>query len=275
MCIFFILMNQEFKKLCLIEINKLNKHIDRKRYKAKYSDEYYLNFIFYMLNDINKWSFIVKLKDYNSKFKYHYKTIYNKFIYWTKNKVFYNAFYNYHFKQNTNLLLIDATSINNKYGSECIVINPEYRKKKITKLSVVSNKNNFIHSVEVFEIKNENDKYKTSVHDVKMISKSLDKININNKSKYFNLLGDKAYKTKENYKLNKKSIKIITPDKLNTIVKNTKFKNKKLKKRIKVENVINNIKRYERVKTRKDRNITTFMSWIYIASLINNINVNK
>jgi len=275
MCIFFILMNQEFKKLCLIEINKLNEHIDRKRYKVKYSDEYYLNFIFYMLNDINKWSFIVKLKDYNSKFKYHYKTIYNKFIYWSKNKVFYNAFYNYHFKQNTNLLLIDATSINNKYGSECIVINPEYRKKKITKLSVVSNKNNFIHSVEVFEIKNENDKYKTSVHDVKMISKSLDKINVNNKSKYFNLLGDKAYKTKENYKLNKKSIKIITPDKLNTIIKNTKFKNKKLKKRIKVENVINNIKRYERVKTRKDRNITTFMSWIYMASLINNINVNR
>ena len=132
MYVFFILMNQEFKKLCLIEINKLNEHIDRKRYKVKYSDEYYLNFIFYMLNDINKCSFIVKLKDYNSKFKYHYKTIYNKFIYWSKNKVFYNAFYNYHFKQNTNLLLIDATSINNnKYGSECIVINPEYKKKKL------------------------------------------------------------------------------------------------------------------------------------------------
>jgi transposase len=268
-------MNQEFKKLCLIEINKLNEHIDRKRYKVKYSDEYYLNFIFYMLNDINKWSFIVKLKDYNSKFKYHYKTIYNKFIYWSNNKVFYNAFYNFHFKQNTNLLLIDATSINNKYGSECIVINPEYRKKKITKLSVVSNKDNFIHSVEVFEIKNENKKYNTSIHDVKMINKSLDKVFVNNKSKYFNLLGDKAYKTKKEYKLNKKNIKIITPDKSNTINKNTKFKNKKLKKRIKVENAINNIKRYERVKTRKDRNITTYMSWVYIASLINNLNVNK
>ena len=55
----------------------------------------------------------------------------------------------------------------------------------------------------------------------------------------------------------------------------SKFKNKKLKKRINVENAINNIKRYERVKIRKDRNIITFMSWIYIASLINNVNVNK
>ena len=44
--------------------------------------------------------------------------------------------------------------------------------------------------------------------------------------------------------------KIITPDKSNTIIKNTKFANKKLKKRIKVENVINNIKRYEWVKIR-------------------------
>jgi len=268
-------MNSKLKELCLIEIDKLNQNIDRKRYKVKYSDEYYLNFIFYILNDINRWSFIVNLKDYNSKFKFHYKTIYNKFLFWSKNKVFYHAFYNYYFKQNTNLLFIDATSINNKYGSEYIVINPEYRKKKITKLSVVSNKDNFIHSVEVFEIKNENEKYNTSIHDVKMINKSLDKVFVNNKSKYFNLLGDKAYKTKENYKLNKKNIKIITPDKSNTINKNTKFKNKKLKKRIKVENAINNLKRYERVKTRKDRNIITYMSWVYIASLINNLNVNK
>ena len=75
--------------------------------------------------------------------------------------------------------------------------------------------------------------------------------------------------------MNKKNIKIITPDKSNTINKNTKFKNKKLKKRIKVKNAINNIKRYERVKTRKDNNITTYISWVYIASLINNLNVNK
>ena len=107
-------MNQELIKLCLIEINKLNQKINRNRYKVKYSDEYYLNFIFYMLNDINKWSFISKLKDYKSHFKYHYKSIYNKFVYWSKNKVFYNTFYNYYFKSNINLLLIDATSINNK-----------------------------------------------------------------------------------------------------------------------------------------------------------------
>lgn len=268
-------MYSEIFKLCLIEINILNKNINRKRYKVKYSDEYYLNFIFFILNDVNRWSFISELKKCNSENKYHYKTIYNKFLYWTKNNVFKNAFYNYKFKSNTNLLLIDATSINNKYGSENVVINPEYKKKKVTKLSVVSNKYNFIYSIEPFNIKSKNNNYKTAIHDVNMINKTLEKADVKNNSKYFNLLGDKAYKTKEKIKLNNKNIKIITPNKKNAKIKNKKFKNKLLKKRIRVEHVINSIKRYERIKTRKDRNIITFMSFVYLASLINNINVNN
>lgn len=126
-------MNIELINLCIVEINKLNKNIDRNRYKVKYSNEYYLTLIFYMLNDVNNWSFISNLKGYKSEYKYHYKTIYNKFVYWSKNNIFFNAFYNYKYKRNTNLLLTDAFSINNKYGSEDVVINPEYKKKKLQK----------------------------------------------------------------------------------------------------------------------------------------------
>jgi len=158
-------------KLCLIEINKLNINIDRNKYKVKYSNTYYLNFIFYVLNNINNLFFI-------SKYKYHYKSIYNKFLHWSKNNVFKNAFYNYHFKLNTNLLLIDTTSINNKYGNESIVINPEYKKKKITKLLIISNKFNFIHSVEVFDLKTQNENYNISVHDVKMIKNYYQKLKL-------------------------------------------------------------------------------------------------
>jgi len=223
--IFYTYMNQELIKLCLIEIYKLNQKINRNRYKVKYSDEYYLNFILYMLNDINKWSFIVKLKDYKSNSKYHYKTIYNKFVYWSKNNIFYNAFYNYYFKHNTNLLLIDATTINNKYGSELLIINPELKKKKVTKLSIISNNKNFINSITVFDIKTKNNNYSTGIYDVKMIKKTLEKVLIKNKSKYYYyyLLGDKANKTKEIIKLHNKIIKIITPDKKNTKNKIYKF----------------------------------------------------
>lgn len=260
-------------KLCLNEINKCCKPIHIKyQSKIKYSNEYYLNMIFYMLNDVNNWKFLSNLKQYTSVNKYHYKTIYNKFRLWTDKGIFKNAFQNYKTMVKTNLLLIDATSINNKYGSENVVINGEYKKKKITKLSLITNKNGFIHSVEPFNIKNINKNYSTSVHDVSMIEKNICNIkNVNNESKCYYLLGDKAYKTQIKYKINNKDVIIITPDKSNTLIKNTKFKNIKLKKRVIIENVNCFLKKFERIMIRKDRKIKYFMSFIYMGSLLNNI----
>jgi len=258
---------------CLIEINKLNNHRHQKyNKKIKYNNEYYLMMIYYMLNDVNNWKFLSNLKLYKSKCKYHYKTIYNKFRLWTTQNVFVNAFKNYNTNYKTNLLLIDATSNVNKYGSENVVINPEYRKKNVTKLSLIVNKKGFIYSVIYFDIKNLNKNYSTAVHDIKMINSNLMDINkINNKSKYFYLLGDKAYKTQDKLKLNDKIVKLITPDKKNAKNKNSKFINKKLKERTKVENVNCSIKKQERVMVRKDRKIKYYMSFVYIACLINNI----
>jgi len=98
-----------------------------------------------------------------------------------------------------------------------VVINVEYKKKKVIitklslKLSLITNKNGFIHSIMPFDIKNKNINYSTSVHDVKMTEKNVNDIfNINNDSKYYNLLADKAYKTKDEYKLNNKKITIIS-----------------------------------------------------------------
>ena len=49
----------------------------------------------------------------------------------TSKKVFVNAFNNCKTTYKTNLLLIDATSNVNKYGSENVVVNPEYRNKML------------------------------------------------------------------------------------------------------------------------------------------------
>ena len=96
---------------CLIEIKKINE-LRHPKYnnKIKYTDEYYLIMIFYMLNDINNWKFLLNIKLCKSESKYHYKTIYNKFRLWSSLKVFENAFKNYKTTYKTNLLLIDATS---------------------------------------------------------------------------------------------------------------------------------------------------------------------
>ena len=48
---------------------------------------------------------------------------------------------NFYIINENNDLFIDSTSINNKYGNECIVINPELTKKNITKISTISNVN--------------------------------------------------------------------------------------------------------------------------------------
>ena len=119
-------------------------------------------------------------------------------------------------------------------------------------------------------------KLKLGVHDVKMIDESLNNLHaIKNKSKNYYLIADKAYKNKETKQLNNKPIKMITPDKKNAINKNSKFENKKLKNRIKIEHCNLNIKRYERVMLRKETSLYTFMSWIYIASLLNNVRMNN
>ena len=69
-----------------------------------------------------------------------------------------------------------------KYKND--VINPENKKKKITKLSVIRTKNRFITSIEPFinkqTLKNGS---KTSVQDVKMVNKTLENIKCINKKR--------------------------------------------------------------------------------------------
>jgi hypothetical protein len=200
---------EKLKELILIEADKIDKF--RKRdYNVLYSNKYYLNMMMYMLNDINNWKCLKQIDGYGNNInknkipKTHYRSIYNKYLYWIKKNIFYNAFYNYICHKNTNILLLDATSICNKYGSENVSINPEYTKKKITKLSVLTNSNGFIYSILPFKINTTNNNYSTSVHDVKMIDEHIKDINkhknINNNSKYFHQLCDKAYKYKQDIK---------------------------------------------------------------------------
>jgi len=83
-------------------IKIINKIIEDKypknNHKKFYSNEYYLINIFEMLNDINKWETLTKLKSYNPVFinkkvaKTHYDTIRKKFIKWAKDGIFKTAF---------------------------------------------------------------------------------------------------------------------------------------------------------------------------------------
>jgi len=270
-------MNQEYKnKIISSCIKEINKTFTKKpQYKIKFNDEYYLNHIINVLITGISWHHLQILHKFNSKT--HYKSIYNKFKFWTQHNIFKNAFYNYPVDTNVNLFIIDSTSINNKYGVESVGINPEYKKHNCTKLSIITNKYKQVLSPVIVENNKIFKNKKTLKHDISTIPKhleDLEKLSLN--ASYFKLLGDKGYITRQQYKLKNKNVHIITKKRSNALTTQTSYNLKTIKSnRYKIENINRNIKFLERINLRKDRNLCNFYSFIYIGCLYNNILTSK
>lgn len=128
---------------------KINNH------KHEYSHEYYLIIIMQLLNTNNQWHSLKLNILSNNPYKYHYKTIHKKFMLYFNKNIFENCFYstitnNDNVNDNFNLL-IDASSIANKFGSENVTVNCEYTKKNCTKLSFITNTDKIILSVTPYD----------------------------------------------------------------------------------------------------------------------------
>jgi hypothetical protein len=306
----------KFISICGIDVELFNYIINtiyknnKGKYKKDYSVEYKLILIFQVKNTLVKWSDLKKSIFYDPKpgIKYHYKSIHSQYIKWCSNNIFKKAFFNFvpsnnsidtlngfkfnendnnfYIVNNNNDLFIDSTSINNKYGSENIVINPELTKKKITKISTISNVDGFVYSVihlnvnhKTIKYNNVNKEISTAQNDSKTISVSLSEINpniiIKSTTNEIDLIGDKGYITNEELTYKNNKINMITPIKKNSKNKFIYRNNKKLMYRYIIENTICSIKRDERINIRKDKKIKTFMGWIYISCLNHNLNVNR
>lgn len=260
-----ILDNKLLFTFIVQELNK--KFIDKKHYK--YNNEYYLKNIIMVLEKLNNWKSLNLIL--NNKNNYHYKTIYNVYRKWCNCNFFKNIYEDclksFYKNENKNTdLIIDSTFINNLNGSQSIGYNPLYKKKKVSKISVIIDQNNLILSVSMI---------KPNIHDVKTIEHSLNEIPINLNKKYgkINLIGDKGYITSDNFYLNSKKIKLIVPCRKNMIKKNSDKEKNKLKLRINVEHVINKLKKYSRINLRKDKNIITYMNFLYLTTLTENYKI--
>lgn len=245
-------------------ILKVINFLDPNKYKIKHSNEYYLKYIDYMLNDMVNWSSL-KLILGNTCSKYHYKTIYNKYTKWSSLNVFKISYrimmlINYKFNQSNSInLYIDSTFINNSKGSTCVDVNPQYRKKKVTKISALCDVNKNILSI--LEISS------PTVNDVKTIQETLDNICVNI-NKPICIVGDKGYlnrKNKYTYGNNKNKVKVFTPHRKNMIEKTPEINKKKLKKRYVIEHIFKDLKKYNRIYLRKEKEIKHYMSFMYIA----------
>jgi hypothetical protein len=101
----------------------------------------------------------------------------------------------------------------------------------------------------------------SSINNIKTKFNNLDNIT---------LTGDLGYLTTKQHKINKKDILLITPKRKNQKSENIESVKIKLKSRYKIENCFSSIKQYERIILRKERKIKIFMSFIYIACVIEN-----
>src|SRR5438477_7134672 len=246
--------------------------------KHKYSGKYCLDMFKHILKTVSNWRSLSFLKDYNGK-KYHYKYLNQVFNKWVENDVFKDAYTNMlndkyfqlkHIKKNKNLnLFIDSTFINNMYGVDGIANNPEYRKKKVTKISVIADDQNNILGV-LSDSTHPNNKNKPSVaHDVKLVQKTLDNMNVSIPTNIITRIGgDKGYITQKRFKLNNnKKMPIIARKRKNQLKQNTKRQLQYLKRRYTVEISIAFVKKYTRLVIRRDKKLSNYVGFVYLALL--------
>lgn len=266
------LLNKEF----VDEFKKLVK-IECKPYRTpKYSIEYYLYYIILVLKDLNTWKSLQLLHE--TKPQNHYKTIQDKHYEWSGKKLYEKTYKivdkTYHLNTNDDdvlTLFIDSSNIYNKNGYENIGYgqNP---KKQESRVSVICDKNKNIHSIILIKSINKTENKNTLPHDSTTITPNLDNL-FDTKFKYksINLVGDKGYastlQTKEQIK-SKYNVDIVYPHKQNQKIKTSEEHKILLKDRYVIENVFAKLKVYSRITIRKDKKESTYMGFLYLASML-------
>ena len=265
-------------KLCILEkANIKYKNVRTRKYKL----DYYLKCFTTMLNEINKWETLSKI--YPNSNKYHWKSVYNEHCKWCNDNIFKDAFETFikdnYFKQskirqNKKInMFIDVTKIHNLKGHEGITINNEYRKKNITPLTVLCDKNKLPLCVSVLPYnKIFKNGRKTSCHDVKGIQTALDSVSLSIPSYVVcNLIGDKGYISKTKFVIGKNNVTLITPKRKNQKERTSNYDKKQLRDRYKVENLFATVKAYSRVNVRHETKINNYLSFVYMSFLIEHI----
>jgi len=242
-----------------------------------YTNIYYLYHIVLVLTDLKKWESLQLI--YTNQYEYHYKTIQDKHLLWSNLNVYeeaYKILFNKYklpaLKKTSNLILfIDTTLLYNKNGSECIGFgqNP---KKKETKTSVICDKNKTIYSIDICEVNHKTSIKNTLKDDAHTIETSLQNL-FKNKLKFKKviLVGDKGYARTQIDKQNIKdsfNVELLYPHRKNQKNRTPKRTKMYLKDRYVIENVFSTLKNFDRICLRKDKLVSTFKGFMYLASII-------
>lgn len=257
-------IDEEYKKIILKLVDKYCPNLR----KPKYSNEYYLQHIIYVLKDVTSWR-ALNITYKNNEKPYHYKTIQDKFHEWTNAGIFKKAYDKLLEKYvisdiNSSVTLsffMDGTLINNKNGSE-LVDYGRNKKKKVTNLAVVSNKKNQVVEVMPFS---------GNVHDANTVLPMVEKLKEKIKFRKLKIVADKGYILKENKlkELEKNQVIMITPKRKNQKKKTTQYEKNHLIDRYQIEHVMKiKLKVFNRISVRSDKLIKNYMSFLYLALIL-------
>jgi transposase len=244
----------------------------------KYSLIYYLYNIILVLTNLQTWKSL-KLLHLDKK-PYHYKTIQDKHIEWSKlnlyektYKIVNDKYHQKKLKKSSNLtLFIDSTNIYNKNGQQNIGYGQNVKKQE-SRISAICDSNKNIYSLTLVNSLNKEGTVKRTLpHDSRTIISSITNLLVTNiKYRSINLVGDKGYASKEHVKNELKTtykINLIYPYKRNQKCKTPIFHKKLLKGRYVIENVFAKLKSYNRICCRKDKLGCTFMGFAYLAAML-------
>lgn len=273
------LANNEMKVIKHIENLIINNKIKFKlffHYNQKYTINELLTNVFIILK---KGMSFREIKKYTH---IHWNTIYKFFIKLSKYNMLndmYKDTINMYLNEinkmeinNNNFLYIDSSIVLNKYGIDNISINPQLKKHKSSKFSIITDD---------FGVPIDCNTYKSSINDAKIADMQINNIIqnhpllcLNNKT----LIGDAAYdsnKIRDKLKNNKIGVLLTSRNIRNT--KNKEILNKQkpnfiekmiLNKRISVEHTINKYKQFKRINIRYDKKSNNYNTFLCMASYL-------
>jgi hypothetical protein len=207
----------------------------------------------------------------------NWNTIYKFYIKLIKYQIIENTFklcvnrYLTEIEKPSKVLFTDSSLVINKLGIDQIGYNPQLKKHKTTKFSVITD--NFGVPISI-------DTFNGSCHDALIISKQLNNIHKDFPKLFTNdkiLIGDAAYDSNnlKNLAVNLNLGFVLAPTNIRNTKNITKIENNKynpidkmlLKSRICVEHIINNYKKFKKISIRYDKYNINYKSYLFLASI--------
>lgn len=234
--------------------------------------------IILVLTNLQTWGSLKLI--HANKSKYHYKTIQDKHLEWSKlnlyemtYKIINDKYHQAKLKKSANLtLFIDSSNIYNKNGQENIGYGQNLKKQESRILAICDSNMNIYSLTLINSQLKESKNRKTLPNDSKTVIQGItDLLKTNIKYRSINLVGDKGYATKKDAKNHLKEtykITLIYPHKKNQKQKTPLSHKKLLKGRYVIENVFAKLKVYGRICCRKDKLACTFMGFVYLSAML-------